>query len=315
MKTYNPIPLSIDKNFLCCAAADLGKWSRKNLPESKGLTEFVTGHICKDISLTRSDCTFSKDYLSVIHYPSATTLLIFGLQGYSRFGFSDQALNHTVRPGDVWLINTNSEKIFRSTPADIQTKMAVIRYSTRRIGQAFNESDSMEQCSSDAQILRLGHQESVDFWLSDLVNNPLASATDRLLAEAQALELIARWMGPSIPASTSNTAGISEPERCRLQHIVERLTSDLAHSPSLDELADLAQMSHTKLNRYFKKTYGSTVFSWLRDYRLERARLYLKDNKRSITHIAFQCGFSSASHFAQAFKKRYACSPAEFRQQ
>jgi len=56
-----------------------------------------------------------------------------------------------------------------------------------------------------------------------------------------------------------------------------------------------------------------TVFAWLRDRRLERARRHLMDGGETITGIAFLCGFSSSSHFAAAFRERYGCTPAEFR--
>jgi AraC family transcriptional regulator len=95
--------------------------------------------------------------------------------------------------------------------------------------------------------------------------------------------------------------------------VVERLVADLTRPPSLDRLAELAEMSHVRLNRCFRKAYGKTVFEWLRDYRLERARRCLEEPRQNVTDIAFLCGFSSSSHFATAFRHRYGCSPLEYR--
>mgnify|MGYP000374434333 CR=1 FL=1 len=295
----------IDQRYLNCSQSEMGTWCKKSLPVARGKTEFLTGHICPDISCTLSNCMFSQNFESNIRYNKATTLLIFGLKGYSDFRFADNSQTCTVREGDVWLINTGGTEICRHTPAGIHAKMSVIKYSTERINSAFKASDDICMLISHNQMIRLGHQESPDQWISDLVNNPMLSATDRLLAEARALELIARWISPAQPETT-----VEEPS---LQAVTDLLIRDLAHPPSLSELAREAGMSHARLNRQFKKHYGATVFDWLRSYRMQRACTYLRDPQRSITDIAFQCGFSSASHFAQSFKKQFGHSPSEYR--
>lgn len=302
----------IDKKYLSCSNAEMGTWCKKSLPAQQGKTEFLTAHICPDICCTLSDCLFSRDFKSSIRYATATTLLIFGLKGYSHFSFTTEHKSCTVREGDVWLVTTRGEGILRSTPANVRSRMSVVKYSTDRISRAFKASDEIQLFISRNQMIRLGHQESADVWISELVNNPMLSAADRLLAEARALELIARWITPdttkqsAVPLTNLST-------EIPLQDVIDLLIKDLANPPSLERLAKCAGMSHTRLNRQFKKFYGLTVFDWLRNYRMERARSYLKDPQRSITNIAFQCGFSSASHFAQSFKKQYGSSPSEFR--
>ena len=91
------------------------------------------------------------------------------------------------------------------------------------------------------------------------------------------------------------------------------LISELINPPTLAKIAKKVGMSHTQLNRCFKKTYGKTVFSWLRQYRLELAITYLADKHRNITDIAFQCGFSSTSHFIQLFRLQQGITPVVYR--
>ncbi|NCU21910.1 AraC family transcriptional regulator, partial [Candidatus Falkowbacteria bacterium] len=100
-----------------------------------------------------------------------------------------------------------------------------------------------------------------------------------------------------------------------LSRVIDALTADLSHPPSLEDLAREAGMSHARLNRCFRRAYGTTVFAWLRDHRLERACHHLRQDAHSITEIAFLCGFSSSSHFAAAFRERHGCSPARYRRQ
>ncbi|MEO0443093.1 MAG: AraC family transcriptional regulator [Pseudomonadota bacterium] len=284
--------------------------------DQKGKSRFHIGKICKDICFTLSQCQFTHDYQACLHYSERKTLLIFGLKGYSSFYFADSPALHTIRQGDIWLINiANDEHLYRHTPAGQANEMLTIKYASERLTDAFS-GDVDESAMFIDKISRLGHQAYKAFGLSELINNTLDTTTKRLIAESQALELLARWIAPNKKVQTKACTGsqkLPSSEIEILKKIVDIITSDIVRPPSLQQLAAQANMSHTKLNRCFKKVYGATVYCWLRNYRLERARYYLDQPASSITNIAFQCGFSSASHFAHAFKQQYGCSPIEYR--
>ena len=295
----------------------VSRWHYRHLPATQGKTEFKIGKVCQDICLTASTCLFSNDYHACIDYTDAITLLIFGIKGYSHFGFSGTGHTHTVRPGDVWLIQTNSTALFRTTPAGQENQMVVLKYTSERLHHAFNDDPHSSRLLNGTQLIRLGHQVSAHFGIDTLMANPLSNASDCLLAESQALALLARWVAPTVttPLQPCQTEALSTQQRQQLKGIIDTLTSDLTCPPSLHALTEQVNMSHTKLNRCFKKAYGTTVYSWLRNFRLERARSHLQQSRCNITAIAFQCGFSSASHFSQAFKQQYGCSPLEYRAQ
>lgn len=71
--------------------------------------------------------------------------------------------------------------------------------------------------------------------------------------------------------------------------------------------------------RYAAKSFvcaGDTPRRYILAVRLERAAEMLRDcacRDRSITEIAFSCGFNSASHFSNAFRSCYGLSPREYR--
>ena len=56
--------------------------------------------------------------------------------------------------------------------------------------------------------------------------------------------------------------------------------------------------------------------SFLLRRRLERAAQLLRSefhSQQTITDIALECGFNSASHFGQCFRQRYGITPREYR--
>ena len=63
-------------------------------------------------------------------------------------------------------------------------------------------------------------------------------------------------------------------------------------------------------------TEDTTVSRWIWAQRLEASRraLSLEEfSERKINEIAFTCGFNDMSHFSFSFKKRYGCTPRQFR--
>lgn len=295
----------IDKNYLDCREEEQGKWLRKSLPSQSQFTEFLSAHLCKDISCTVSHCLFTEDYQSLITYDEPTTLLVFGVEGISHFEIPSTGQKGTVRTGDVWLFNVIDQQLLRTTPAKVSSKMTVIKYATHRLRLAFSPYQDSHPVLSTNEMLRLGFQQKPEHWIEALVKNKLVSINDRLLAEAKALELIAKWYTPSEIKTVNNNP--------QLQPIIDLLVANLANPPTLSELANHVFMSHARLNREFRKTYNMTVFDWLRKHRLTQARTYLQDPVQSITNIALITGFSSASHFTQAFKTEYDVTPSKYR--
>jgi AraC-like DNA-binding protein len=72
------------------------------------------------------------------------------------------------------------------------------------------------------------------------------------------------------------------------------------------------QISRAHLYRLLAPDVG--IAGLIRNRRLDAAyREIASDRKASITEIAFQFGFSKSSHFARAFRERFAVSPTEAR--
>ena len=80
----------------------------------------------------------------------------------------------------------------------------------------------------------------------------------------------------------------------------------------LTELAQHCQVSMRTLQRHFRKHYNTTLSDWVRELRLERARLML-ESAESVKYVAFELGYKQPSHFTRDFKQRYGVPPSAFR--
>ncbi|HYG36896.1 MAG TPA: AraC family transcriptional regulator [Clostridia bacterium] len=144
--------------------------------------------------------------------------------------------------------------------------------------------------------------------LSSLLRPPVLASAQRLWYESKALEFAAEFFF---------SAGEAEPLCSRAQRLAaERvsrakaiLAENLAEPPTLEELGRRVACSQFYLSRTFTRETGLTISQWLRRARLERAAELLSSGKFNVTEAALEVGYSSLSHFSQAFHEMFGCCP------
>jgi AraC-like DNA-binding protein len=95
----------------------------------------------------------------------------------------------------------------------------------------------------------------------------------------------------------------------RVEKVVAVLREKLAEPPALEELGRAAGCSPFHLSRTFSAATGMTIPQYTRQLRLERAAELLKSGKFNVTEAALEVGYSSLSHFSQAFHEAFGCCP------
>jgi len=96
-----------------------------------------------------------------------------------------------------------------------------------------------------------------------------------------------------------------------VQYIRENFHSEL----SIEQLAEVAHLSISALERRFKKHLAKTPKQFIRQIRLENARRLLVETKLPIAQIAYQSGFSDHSYFSRHFKLMFDELPSQIRRQ
>ena len=84
---------------------------------------------------------------------------------------------------------------------------------------------------------------------------------------------------------------------------------------SVDAIASRFGVAASTIHRSFADQ-ACSLNVWIWSERLERARAELSDpamRGRTITEIAFACGFNDSGHFSRAFRRRFGCRPRDIR--
>ena len=77
------------------------------------------------------------------------------------------------------------------------------------------------------------------------------------------------------------------------------------------ELAKKLGMSRSNLHRKLQMIKGKSASRYIREYRLEKAMIMLKEDIATGSEIAYRVGFGSPSYFSKCFHKYYGFSPGE----
>ena len=125
----------------------------------------------------------------------------------------------------------------------------------------------------------------------------------------QALALLARIDGNQ--AATVRPSGGLAPSSFR--HVVDYIEADLSRAFTIEDLAQVAGVSPRHFIRAFRESSGQTPLRFVYSLRLERAKEFLLNPRRTATEVALDCGFSHAQHFSTAFKKATGLTPSDFR--
>ena len=102
-------------------------------------------------------------------------------------------------------------------------------------------------------------------------------------------------------------------DELRIKKILVYIEKNYAMGITLEEIADSANISTSTCLRLFTAVLGTTPIKYLMTYRLQKAMEELKHaNGRTISEIAWSCGFSDASYFNRCFRREHGITPSEY---
>jgi len=94
-----------------------------------------------------------------------------------------------------------------------------------------------------------------------------------------------------------------------MQYVIKNYSKNITSRDAACEL----YIDHSLFCRSFKKNFGSCFTEYIRAYRLEKAKTYLKNTDMSVSEIAYKTGFNDFSYFCKVFKKSLGLSPLAYR--
>jgi len=222
------------------------------------------------------------------------------------------------RPGEIYMINAHAPhaKIWQTDGHQVmirihQTDMEAAL--ERRIGMPVRAPltfDSTPRPTSGAvgtlakmiELLGADLEREGAFFVG-----PTAADAKQML-----LDLMLSALPHNYSHLLSDTSTVLRPRHVR--HAAAFIHDHYSDVIGLDDLVRAGGVSKRSLHAGFRKYYGVPPMAYVRNVRLDMARLRLKQfgsGDISVTEIALACGFTHLSKFAAAYKDRFGELPSD----
>lgn len=103
----------------------------------------------------------------------------------------------------------------------------------------------------------------------------------------------------------------NEADRDKILKAREVLIEHIGEPITIKELSRKVAMNECYLKKGFKEMFGTTIFDFYQNQRMEHAKYLLYEKGLSVTEVSMMLGYSSISHFSTAFKKHTGLKPCE----
>ncbi|MCG8550188.1 MAG: AraC family transcriptional regulator, partial [Desulfobacterales bacterium] len=139
---------------------------------------------------------------------------------------------------------------------------------------------------------------------------PLNGPALELFYQSRAMMLLSR----QVELFCQNTGKEDPPSlksdiRDQLAHAKSILTQDFLDPPTIPVLARRCGLNEFTLKKEFKRTFNTTIFTFVQKLKMEQAWALIKEKDHSVSEAANAVGYINVSHFSKAFKKQFSINP------
>ena len=174
--------------------------------------------------------------------------------------------------------------------------------------------DILEETSEKHYYQSNNTTPAMNVAIHQILNCPYRGLLKRMYLESKTLELITHKLAQVVPPKCGlrNPSPLRPADIERIHEAKDVLISNMQNPLSLIELARQVGLNDTKLKRGFRQVYGTSVFTYLRDYRFEYARRLLEERRINVSEVAFAVGYSRLDYFISSFKARFGTTPGVY---
>lgn len=253
--------------------------------------------------------TNQKHNMSVQHYHDAYEIYL-QLEG-KRYCFVDN-MCYTVEPGDLIIYKPYKLHYSESREVDYYERY-VLNFHTEALSTLLSDAEiNMLLKKLGAGVVHLSEEQRkivCDYF--DRIDE--CSRQEGFLSEKLVYSIVLQFLMYIIKyVDMKNTCKINTIAP-QIKVALEYISENYKEKITLDEMAQVANMSKYYFCRMFHSVTGTTVLQYVTNVRLIKVHNLLINTEMSIEEIAVQTGFGSGISLTRVFKKTYGMSPRSFR--
>lgn len=265
---------------------------------------------------------FQNDSQEVKHFEreidSSFIQLHFCLKGFAKFYFNQGNYSFDVLDKYAILLYNPQQKLPINLEIRPKTTLVSLLISIKKFHTLFSSEANYIPFLSKDNINRKYYDNNeikptVLVVLQQLINSNINSAIRDLYLKGKIYELLSlHFQKDEVADGEFCPFLVDEQNVLKIRKAKDIIIARMAEPPSLQELATEIGLNIKKLKEGFKQIYGDSVFSFLLDYKMEHARRLLETNQFNVNEVGIKIGYSTASHFIAAFKKKFGSTPKKY---
>ncbi|MBO5214078.1 MAG: helix-turn-helix transcriptional regulator [Clostridia bacterium] len=269
-------------------------------------------HLCREAISHKTEqfpmAFYSVDHThpryQMIHHWHPETELVAVRRGTLRLTLDGSVV--TLKEGQFILIPSGT--VHSGIPSDCRYECAV--FDRRAVLNIFKGSCYLQVKQFFLTPAILPPSPALERWMNALEKQETGFEAEVLSAF---YALISQWMKnppnklPALPCRKSRLVPFEQAVLYLQEHYKEQIT--------LKDIAKASELSEKYFGEYFKNLTGETPVQYLNKYRIEQSAEALKEDEKSVTEIALECGFNDLSYFIKTFRRHYGISPGAYRKQ
>ncbi|MDC0177696.1 AraC family transcriptional regulator [Polaribacter sp.] len=242
----------------------------------------------------------------------------FCLRGNSKFLFNNGSYSFDVLDNRSILLYNPQRILPINLEIQPKTTLVSLLISIEKFHSLFSKEAGYIPFLSDENSNRKFYDDTeikptVGIVLQQIINSNINSAIRELYVKGKIYELLSLHFQKEENVDAEYCPFlVDEQNVLKIRKAKNIIISRMSEPPSLQELATEIGLNLKKLKEGFKQIYGDTVYSFLFDYKMEHARKLLESNQYNVNEVGLQVGYSTASHFIAAFKKKFGTTPKKY---
>lgn len=134
----------------------------------------------------------------------------------------------------------------------------------------------------------------------------------RMFLEAKVIELLLLQL-EQFANDTFSHSTLKKSDVDKIYAVREFILQNLDTACSLIDLAHFVGTNDFILKKGFKELFGTTVFGFWNDAKMEQAKLLLTEQDMNVGEVSLQIGYKNQRHFSTAFKRKYGVLPSQLK--
>ncbi|MEY4611124.1 MAG: hypothetical protein RL246_1443 [Bacteroidota bacterium] len=282
----------------------------------------MKAHLLKVSNQSLRSFSIRKDIVSYFynqyHYhPEIELLFIEKGTGTQFVGDSIQRF----QDGDLLLIGSDcphylrSDNMYFQGDENLQAAALVIHFNPEILGEAFLnlvENRFIQQLLEKSKKgLRISGKtkDAVVKQMRAMLTN---SDTNQILELFKLLDFLSQSAELEPLASRIIENNPNDKETARLNQIYNYSAKHFKRKISIEEIAEVANLSSNSFCRYFKNRTRKHFSHFLNEIRVEYACKLIKENQFQVTQVCYEAGFNNFPNFNNAFKKITGKTPLQY---